>query len=69
MIELERYGLPYHQCPDCEYGAFDAGYVQAHIDGLAHRPPPPPGAERGEAEPEPTPEPTPAPRRPRRSPK
>lgn len=60
MIELERYGAPYFKCPECEYGAFNKAYVEAHVAG-AHQPAQLPGAERGvTAEPIPTTEPTPS---------
>lgn len=47
MEELERYGKRYLKCSECDYGAFDEAYVRAHVDGVAHREPLPPGAERG----------------------
>lgn len=45
--ELERLGKRYLKCSECDYGAFDEAYVRAHVDGIVHRDPLPPGAERG----------------------
>lgn len=45
--ELERLGKRYLKCSECDYGAFDEAYVRAHVDGVVHRDPLPPGAERG----------------------